>query len=112
MRTTTVGLFDADPVVLAAKTEALEALSDVEVRIAAGTLGQMLTSPAFPTEVVIVQQREGERVSIDYKIRVCRLADARVIVVASELDQLAADVGMLMTPVATFDEAVALIHAA
>ncbi|MDO9396384.1 MAG: hypothetical protein Q7T71_07560 [Herbiconiux sp.] len=110
--TTTVGLFDADPDVLAAKTEALDRLPDVDVRISAATLGQMLTNPAFPTDVVIVQQREGERVSVDYKIRVCRLADARVIVVATEHDHLAPDVGSLMTPVASFDDAVALIHAA
>jgi hypothetical protein len=109
---TTVGLFDADADVLAAKSEALRALPEVELQIAAGSLGQMLTSPAFPTDVVIIQQRSGERVSINYKIRVCRLADAAVIVIADGLGgPLADDVGLLMTPVQSFDEAVALIRA-
>ncbi len=106
---TTVGLFDADSAVLARKRRELAATPGVDVRIAAGTLGQMLTDPAFPTDVVIMEQREGERVSIDYKIRVCRLADARVIVVAHGGQSLARDVGQLMTPVHSFAEAVALI---
>ena len=107
----TVGLFDADADVLAAKAATLNALPEFELRIAAGSLGQMLTSPAFPTDVVIIQQRAGERVSINYKIRVCRLADAAVIVIADGPDSdLADDVGLLMTPVQSFDEAVALIR--
>ena len=106
----TVGLFDADPDVLAEKAAALLGVPYVDVRIAAGTLGQMLTDPAFPTDVVIVEQRPGERVSIDYKIRVCRLADARVIVVRDGVGEFADDVGSLMTPVETFGEAVALIR--
>ena len=107
---TTVGLFDADPGVLAERAEMLSHLPGVELRITAGSLGQMLTDPAFPTDVVIVQQRAGERVSINYKIRVCRLADARVIVVSNGSDaDFADDVGSLMTPVASFDEALALI---
>lgn len=108
----TVGLFDADPDVLAAKADVLRALPDFDLRIAAGSLGQMLTSPAFPTDVVIIQQRAGERVSINYKIRVCRLADAAVIVIADDLTgELADDVGLLMTPVQSFGEAIALIRA-
>lgn len=107
----TVGLFDADAEVLAAKADALRSLPEVDLRIAAGSLGQMLTSPAFPTDVVIIQQRAGERVSVNYKIRVCRLADAAVIVIAGDGGgDLADDVGLLMTPVQTFDEAVALIR--
>jgi hypothetical protein len=108
---TTVGLFDADAGVLAERAEVLSHVPGVDLRIAAGSLGQMLTSPAFPPDVVIVQQREGERVSINYKIRVCRLADARVIVVSNGSGEtLAHDVGSMMTPVASFDEAVALIR--
>lgn len=108
---TTVGLFDADAGVLAERAEALSRVPGVDLRIAAGSLGQMLTDPAFPPDVVIVQQREGERVSINYKIRVCRLADARVIVVSNgSAEHLAHDVGLLMTPVKSFDEAVALIR--
>jgi len=106
---TTVGLFDADSAMLARKQLELEAMPGVDVRIAAGTLGQMLTDPSFPTDVVIMEQRPGERVSIDYKIRVCRLADARVIVVSNGRTVLARDVGQLMTPVTSFAEAVALI---
>ncbi|MFB2584360.1 hypothetical protein [Herbiconiux liukaitaii] len=109
---TTVGLFDADPGVLAERAETLSHTPGVDLRITAGSLGQMLTNPAFPTDVVIVQQRAGERVSINYKVRVCRLADARVIVVSScEESGLASDVGLLMTPVASFDEALALLQA-
>jgi hypothetical protein len=108
---TTVGLFDADAGVLAQRAEVLSHVPGVDLRIAAGSLGQMLTDPAFPPDVVIVQQREGERVSINYKIRVCRLADARVIVVSNGSDEhLAHDVGSLMTPVTSFDEAVSLIR--
>ncbi|WP_368499293.1 hypothetical protein [Herbiconiux sp. A18JL235] len=108
---TTVGVFDADPRSLAVKSAALEAVPGLELRIAAESLGQMLTSPAFPTDVMIVEQRPGERVSINYKIRVCRLADARVIVVrsAGAPSELAPDVTSLMTPVATFEEAIELI---
>ena len=80
---TTVGLFDADAAVLARKTRELAGHPGIDVRITAGTLGELLTNPAFPTDIVIMQQRPGERVSIDYKIRVCRLADARVIVVSN-----------------------------
>ncbi|MCS5724240.1 hypothetical protein N1028_16815 [Herbiconiux sp. CPCC 203407] len=108
---TTVGLFDADAGVLAQRAEVLSQVPGVDLRIAAGSLGQMLTDPAFPPDVVIVQQREGERVSINYKIRVCRLADARVIVVSNGSgESLAHDVGSMMTPVTSFDEAVALIR--
>ncbi|TAJ48822.1 MAG: hypothetical protein EPO52_06235 [Herbiconiux sp.] len=106
---TTVGLFDADPGELARKQLELAGRPGVDVRIAAGTLGQLLTDPEFPTEVVIMEQRPGERVSIDYKIRVCRLADARVIVVSNGREALARDVGLLMTPVNSFTEAIALI---
>lgn len=108
---TTVGLFDADAGVLAQRAEVLSQVPGVDLRIAAGSLGQMLTDPAFPPEVVIVQQRAGERVSINYKVRVCRLADARVIVVSNgSAEQLAHEVGSLVTPVTSFDEAVALIR--
>lgn len=108
---TTVGLFDADAPSLAAKARALGSLDDIDVRITAGSLGQMLTDPAFPPQVVILQQRAGERVSINYKIRVCRLADARVIVVQNApVEALSPDVSGLMTPVATFDEAIELLR--
>jgi hypothetical protein len=58
---------------------------------------------------VVLQQREGERVSVNYKIRVCRLADARVIVISDDGHELAPDVGQLMTTVNSFAQAVALI---
>ena len=108
---TTVGLFDADPAVLAEKSAAVERAEGLELRIAAGSLGQLLTSPAFPPDVVIVQQRSGERVSIDYKVRVCRLADARVIVVDSGLadEHVNSGAAMLMTSVGSFHEALALL---
>lgn len=106
---TTVGLFDADSAVLARKRLELAAIPDLDVRIAAGTLGQMLTDPEFPTDVVIVEQRPGERVSIDYKVRVCRLADARVIVISNGIETPGGRVGQLMTPVGSFAEAIALI---
>lgn len=108
-RPLTVGVFDADAAVLQNKAAQLRALPDVDLRITAASLGQLLTDPAFPTDVVIVQQRPGERVSINYKIRVCRLADARVIVVENDGDELATDVGLLMTPVGSFDDAIALL---
>ncbi|GAA2236308.1 hypothetical protein N1031_10750 [Herbiconiux moechotypicola] len=111
--TTTVGLFDADPGSLAAKSRVLRQVPGVDLRMAAESLGQMLTDPAFPPEVVILEQRAGERVSINYKIRVCRLADSRVIVVDSGRanSPLAADVGSMMTPVHSFDEAIELLAA-
>ena len=110
-RGTTVGILDADPQSLAAKTDALRLVPGVDVRMSAESLGQMLTDPSFPPDVVIIEQRAGERVSINYKIRVCRLADSRVIVVDTEMPggALAPDVGSLMTPVHRFDEAVDLI---
>jgi hypothetical protein len=112
-RSTTVGIFDADPGSLAAKSAALRDVPGVELRMAAESLGQMLTDPAFPPDVVIMEQRAGERVSINYKIRVCRLAESRVIVVdtGSARGGLAPDVGSLMTPVHSFDEAIGLIVA-
>ena len=107
----TVGLFDADAEVLAEKAAEVEHRAGLELRIAAGSLGQMLTNPSFPTDVVIVQQRAGERVPVDYKVRVCRLADARVIVVDSGLadEHVTSGAAMLMTSVSSFDDALALI---
>ncbi|WP_382304844.1 hypothetical protein [Herbiconiux sp. UC225_62] len=108
-RRTTIAVVDADGVALAAKVEALAAVPGVDVRIEAVSLGQLLTHPDFPPDVVILEQREGERVSVNYKIRVCRLADARVIVVSGDGHELAPDVGQLMTTVHSFEQAVALI---
>jgi hypothetical protein len=108
-RSTTVAVVDADEGELAAKVAALSAVRGVDLRIEAGTLGQLLTHPAFPPDVVVIQQREGERVSVNYKIRVCRLADARVIVISDDGHELAPDVGQLMTTVNSFAQAVALI---
>ena len=112
---TTVAVVDADRAALAEKVEALRALDGVEVRIAAGSLGELLTDPAFPPDVAIIEQREGERVTINYKIRVCRLANARVIVVADKAaersGELAPDVASLMTPVRTFEKALRLLAA-
>jgi hypothetical protein len=116
-RTITVGLFDADAAELEAKAARVAALDDVELVLSASSLGQLLTSPRFPPEVVIVEQRPGERVSVNYKIRVCRLADARVIVVSDpdgERDdggRFESDVSGLMTPVVTFGEALDLLRA-
>jgi hypothetical protein len=106
---TTVAVVDADATALAAKADALRATPGVELRITAGSLGQLLTDPAFPPDVVIIEQREGERVSVNYKIRVCRLANARVLVVADGHGGLAPDVATLMTPVSSFHEALHLI---
>jgi hypothetical protein len=106
---TTVAVVDADATALAAKADALHATPGVELQITAGSLGQLLTDPAFPPDVVIIEQREGERVSVNYKIRVCRLANARVLVVADGHGGLAPDVATLMTPVSSFDEALRLI---
>ncbi|MFB2597666.1 hypothetical protein ACEXQE_07735 [Herbiconiux sp. P17] len=108
-RTTTVAVIDADAGELAAKVAALSAVHGVELRIRAASLGQLLTHPGFPPDVVVIQQREGERVSVNYKIRVCRLADARVIVISDDGHELAPDVGQLMTTVNSFAQAVALI---
>ncbi|SDZ35268.1 hypothetical protein [Herbiconiux ginsengi] len=108
-RMTTVAVVDADEEALAAKVAALAGAPGIDVRIGAVSLGQLLTHPGFPPDVVVIQQREGERVSVNYKIRVCRLADARVIVVSDDGHELAPDVGQLMTPVRSFAQAVALI---
>ncbi|GLK18134.1 hypothetical protein GCM10017602_26160 [Herbiconiux flava] len=111
-----VGLFDADADALAAKIERLARVDGVEVTVAASSLGQLLTSPSFPPDVVVVEQRPGERVSVNYKIRVCRLADARVIVVSDpdgERDdggRFEPDVGAMMTPVLSFEEALSRIR--
>jgi len=108
-RKTTVAVVDADAGALAAKAAALTDLPGVDVRIEAASLGQLLTDPAFPPDVVLLQQREGERVSVNYKIRVCRLADARVIVITGDGHELAPDVGQLMTTVHSFAQAIPLI---
>lgn len=115
-RTISVGLFDADAQVLAKKVARVGEIAGAEVTVAASSLGQLLTSPNFPPDVVVVEQRPGERVSVNYKIRVCRLADARVIVVSDpdgERDdggRFEPDVGSLMTPVLSFDEALERIR--
>jgi hypothetical protein len=108
-RKTTVAVVDADAGALAAKAAALTDVPGVDVRIEAASLGQLLTDPAFPPDVVLLQQREGERVSVNYKIRVCRLADARVIVITGDGHELAPDVGQLMTTVHSFAQAIPLI---
>lgn len=105
---TTVAVLDADAGALSAKSAALGRSPGVEMRISAGSLGELLTDPAFPTEVVILQQRAGERVSVNYKIRVCRLADARVIVVSGD-GVVTADAQVLSTSVSSFAEAVAMV---
>ncbi|MFB2556526.1 hypothetical protein [Herbiconiux liangxiaofengii] len=117
VRRTTVGLIDADAAELDAKAARLGGRDDLELVLTASSLGQLLTSASFPPDVVIVEQRPGERVSVNYKIRVCRLADARVIVVSdpdSERDdggRFEADVSALMTPVGSFDEALERLSA-
>ncbi|MCS5719002.1 hypothetical protein N1027_12740 [Herbiconiux sp. CPCC 205763] len=106
---TTVALIDADPAALATKVAALSSVPGVELRIEAVSLGQLLTHPGFPPDVVVIEQREGERVSVNYKIRVCRIAEARVIVISDDGHELAPDVSQLMTTVKSFAQAVALI---
>ncbi|MGA1837336.1 hypothetical protein VD659_10435 [Herbiconiux sp. 11R-BC] len=108
---TTVAVLDADARELRAKTAALVRSPGVDIRISAGSLGELLTDPAFPTEVVILQQRAGERVSVNYKIRVCRLADARVIVIAGTDAEgaVSADARVLSSSVVDFADALALV---
>jgi hypothetical protein len=115
-QTISVGLIDVNRDALAEKVARVGELSFAEVTVAASSLGQLLTSPGFPPDVVVVEQRPGERVSVNYKIRVCRLAEARVIVVADpdgdrdDGGRFEPDVGALMTPVATFEEALQRIR--
>ena len=56
---------------------------DFEVVLMAATWLQLVHSPAFPTDLVFIDFQLKEPVSIEARVRTCRAAGARVIVLSS-----------------------------
>jgi DNA-binding NarL/FixJ family response regulator len=56
---------------------------DFEVVLSATTWLQLVHSPAFPTELVFIDFQLKEAVSIEARVRTCRAAGAKVIVLSS-----------------------------
>src|SRR4051812_5748218 len=56
---------------------------DFEVVLMASTWLQLVHSPAFPTELVFIDFQLKEPVSIEARVRTCRAAGARVMVLTS-----------------------------
>lgn len=56
---------------------------DFELALSASTWLQLVHSPAFPTDLVFIEFELREPVSIEARVRTCRAAGAKVIVLAS-----------------------------
>jgi DNA-binding NarL/FixJ family response regulator len=56
---------------------------DFDVVLSAATWLQLVHSPAFPTELVFIDFQLKEAVSIEARVRTCRAAGAKVIVLSS-----------------------------
>src|SRR3954469_5288838 len=56
---------------------------DFEVVLMAATWLQLVHSPAFPTDLVFIDFQLKEPVSIEARVRTCRAAGARVMVLSS-----------------------------
>lgn len=56
---------------------------DFTVTVTASTWLQLVHSPAFPTDLVLIDFQLRETVSIEARVRTCRAAGARVIVLSS-----------------------------
>ena len=56
---------------------------DFDVVLSASTWLQLVHSPAFPTELVFIDFQLKEAVSIEARVRTCRAAGAKVIVLSS-----------------------------
>jgi DNA-binding NarL/FixJ family response regulator len=54
-----------------------------ELAVAAPTWVQLVHSPAFPTDLVLMDLNLGEKVSIEARVRTCRAAGASVIVLTA-----------------------------
>lgn len=76
-----VALLDDHEVLLDSMTSWLQANApDLEVALAATSWLELVHSPAFPTDLVLLDVQQREPVSIEARVRTCRAAGARVIV--------------------------------
>lgn len=63
-----------------------EHTTDIDVVVAASTWLELVHSPAFPSDLVVLDVQRREPVSITARIRTCRAAGAQVIVLTCETD--------------------------
>ncbi|GAA2239509.1 hypothetical protein GCM10009851_26010 [Herbiconiux moechotypicola] len=70
---------------------------DLNVALRCSTWNELSRSPAFPFDVVVMQAGEGERISMESRIRACRDRGASVVVLgdldSDELERRALDAG-------------------
>lgn len=80
-RTVRVALLDDDEVLLDSMASWLRANApDFDVTLTATSWLQLVHSPAFPTDLVLIDVQLREPVSIEARVRTCRAAGATVIV--------------------------------
>jgi DNA-binding NarL/FixJ family response regulator len=60
----------------------------LELVLAVGTWVELVHSPAFPTDLVLMDLQLAERVSIEARVRTCRAAGAKVIVLTALDDEV------------------------
>ncbi|MBF4462879.1 response regulator transcription factor [Rathayibacter sp. VKM Ac-2878] len=62
----------------------------LDVVVSAGSWLELVTSPSFPTQVVVMDFELNEPLSIEGRLRTCRAAGARVLVLSSDDDAVRA----------------------
>lgn len=87
-----VAVLDADPVRTARTVDRIRrSAPDLEIALAATTWLELVHSAAFPTDVVLLDVQPGEPVSIAARVRTCRAAGARVLVLTATDDPAVAE---------------------
>ena len=83
-----VAVLDAEPARAARTADRIRrAAPDLDVALTAGTWLELVHSAAFPTDVVLLDVQPGEPVSIAARIRTCRAAGTRVVVLSAADDR-------------------------
>lgn len=79
-----VALLDADPGRAARTADRMRrSAPGLDVALTAGTWLELVHSAAFPTDVVLLDVQPGEPVSIAARVRTCRAAGTRVVVLSA-----------------------------
>lgn len=83
-----LGLLDAHKGILAERGGWIdEHAPDFELAVSASSWLELITSEAFPTQVVIMKLELDEPISLEARVRTCRAAGAAVIVLSSSEDR-------------------------